>query len=93
MSISSISSTVATTAASTASTSTSTSSSFDSEDFLTLLVEQLQNQDPLSPTDTSEIMNQMVSFASYDAQTKTNETLSEISTTLGTIASRLDVTV
>lgn len=91
MSTSAISSAVSTAATSTTTSTSSTSSSLNSEDFLTLLVEQLKNQNPLEPTDTSEIMSQMVSYATYDAQTATNTTLSEIATTLSSIAGRLDV--
>jgi flagellar basal-body rod modification protein FlgD len=91
MSISAVASTTSTTA-STATTSSS-SSDFSADDFLSLLVEQLQNQDPLNPTDPSEIMSQMVSFASYQQQAGANEQLTAISTTLNTIASALDISV
>lgn len=90
-SISSATSAVSTAASSTS--STSSSSSFSADDFLSLLVEQLQNQDPLNPTDTSEIMSQMVSFASYQQEAEANTTLSEMSTTLDAIASSLDISV
>jgi flagellar basal-body rod modification protein FlgD len=84
--------------ASTASTyassaTSSTTSSFSADDFLSLLVEQLQNQDPLNPTDTSEIMSQMVSFASYQQQAEANTSLQSIQTTLSSIASALDISV
>ena len=85
---------IASTASSTASTATtSASSSFSADDFLSLLVEQLQNQDPLNPTDTSEIMSQMVSFASYQQQAEANTSLQSIQTTLSTTASALDISV
>jgi flagellar basal-body rod modification protein FlgD len=90
-SISSATSAVSTAASSTS--STSSSSSFSADDFLSLLVEQLQNQDPLNPTDTSEIMSQMVSFASYQQEAEANTTLGEMSTTLDAIASSLDISV
>lgn len=83
----------ASTTASSASSSSSTSSSFSADDFLSLLVEQLQNQNPLNPTDTSEIMSQMVSFASFQQQAATNTQLTSISTTLNSIASALDISV
>lgn len=92
MSISATSSTSAYATTSSSSTS-NTSSSFSADDFLSLLVEQLQNQDPLNPTDTSEIMSQMVSFASYQQQASSNTSLAEISSTLNTIASALDISV
>lgn len=92
MSISSIGASAVSSTASSSSTS-STSSSFSADDFLSLLVEQLQNQDPLNPTDTSEIMSQMVSFASYQQQAESNTQLQSISTTLNSIASALDISV
>lgn len=91
MSISSVSS--ATTYATTSTSSSSSTSSFSADDFLSLLVEQLQNQDPLNPTDTSEIMSQMVAFANFQQVAESNTTLSSISTTLNTIASALDISV
>jgi len=71
----------------------SSSSSLSTDDFMTLLVDQLENQNPLSPTDTNQLLNQMVSFASYQQQSDTSSTLSSISTTLSAIASKLDVSV
>lgn len=91
MSISAVSS--STTAATSSTSSKSSSSSLNADDFLSLLVEQLQNQDPLNPADTNEIMSQMVSFASYQQAASTNDTLSSISTTLNSIATALDVSV
>jgi flagellar basal-body rod modification protein FlgD len=91
MSVSTVSS--ATTTAATTTSSSSTSSSMSTEDFLSLLVTQLQNQNPLDPTDTNELLNQMVSFASYSQQSAATDTLESISTTLDAIASSLDITV
>lgn len=92
MSISAISSSAATTTSSTTSTS-STSNSLSANDFLSLLAEQLQNQDPLNPTDTTQVMNQLMSFASYQQAAETNTTLSTMSSTLDAIASDLDISV
>jgi hypothetical protein len=39
------------------------------------------------------MLNQMVSYASYQAQSSTSETLSEIATTLQSVASALNITV
>jgi len=89
MSISAVSSTTSSTVSSTS----SSTSSMSADDFLTLLVEQLQNQDPLNPTDTSEIMSQMVSFAGYQQQAESNETLSSMASTLEAIATSLDISV
>lgn len=90
----SIASTSATTSyATTTSTSSSATTSFSADQFLSLLVEQLQNQDPLNPTDTSEIMSQMVSFANFQQVAESNTTLATISSTLNAIASALDISV
>ena len=89
MSVSTVSSTTATTTT----TSSSSSSSLTSDDFLTLLVAQLQNQNPLDPTDADQLLEQMVSFADYEQQVDMADTLTSISTTLDAIASALDITV
>ncbi len=50
--------------------------------FLTLLVTQLQNQDPLDPLDTNEFTAQLVQFAGVEQQIQNNanlETLIDIS--------------
>ena len=38
-------------------------SELDQQDFLNLLVTQLQNQDPLNPTEQSEFMSQTTAFS------------------------------
>jgi len=57
----------------TSSSSSSTSSSSPATDplanestFLTLLVSQLQNQDPLSPTDSNEFVSQLTSYSQLE---------------------------
>ncbi len=54
----------------------------DSDEFLLLMVEQLQNQDPTNPTDTSEYIGQMVDYASYQTQADISEQLTTITDTL-----------
>ncbi len=51
-----------------------------SGDFLTLLVNELQNQDPMDPTSTTDFINQMSSYATFDQQQTLN-------TQLGTLLS------
>lgn len=46
--------------------------------FLTLLMTQLQNQDPTSPLDTNEFTSQLVQFASVEQQINTNKSLTEL---------------
>lgn len=50
----------------------------DFDDFLILLTTQLQNQDPLSPMDTTEFTNQLVAFAGVEQQINTNQKLDNL---------------
>lgn len=43
--------------------------------FLTLLTSQLQNQDPLSPMDSTQFTQQLVQFSGVEQQIRTNQTL------------------
>lgn len=60
-------------------TSLATSSAAsDFESFLTLLTAQLENQDPMSPLDSTEFVAQLASFSSVEQQIGTNERLDTI---------------
>lgn len=48
------------------------------ETFLTLLTSQLQNQDPLQPTDTAEFTKQLVQYSQVEQSIKTNEKLDNV---------------
>lgn len=72
----------ATTAASTATSSSSASLSADYDTFLQLLCAQLENQDPLDPTDTSEFTSQLVQYSSLEQQINTNDKLDSVLNTL-----------
>lgn len=48
------------------------------DQFLTLLTTQLQNQDPLSPMDSTEFTNQLVGFSGVEQQIKTNDQLQSL---------------
>jgi flagellar basal-body rod modification protein FlgD len=50
----------------------------DFQQFLTLLTTQLQNQDPLSPMDTTEFTNQLVAFTGVEQQINTNQKLDDL---------------
>lgn len=50
----------------------------DFSQFLTLLTIQLQNQDPLSPMDTTEFTNQLVAFSGVEQQINTNQKLDSL---------------
>ena len=67
---------------STSSGSSASSSSDIQNRFLTLLVAQLKNQDPLNPTDNAEVTNQM-------AQLSTVQGVEQLNTTLNSLVSSL----
>lgn len=90
MSISAVSTT---SAATTSSAVASSSSSFSTDDFLSLLVQQLQNQNPLEPTSTDKMLDQMLSYASFNQQSETSTTLETIASKLDSIVAALDITV
>ena len=52
--------------------------SADLSQFLTLLTTQLQNQDPLSPMDSTEFTNQLVQFSQVEQQINTNQKLDDM---------------
>lgn len=60
----------------------------DFDDFLSLLTIQLQNQDPLSPMESTEFTSQLVAFAGVEQQINANQKLDDmIQLQLGSIAS------
>ncbi len=50
----------------------------DFDDFLNLLTTQLQNQDPLSPMDSTEFTNQLVAFSGVEQQINANSKLDSL---------------
>lgn len=84
MSVSTVSTT---TAASTTTNSGSSSSTIATDDFLKLITTQLQNQNPLDPTDTTEFTNQIMSYATFNELSSMSETLSELSDTVSELSS------
>lgn len=71
--------------ATSAKTSTSTSAAktadiMGKEDFLTLLVAQLQNQDPLNPDDPTEFTAQLAQFSSLEQLYNLNESMAGLTT-------------
>jgi len=67
---------------SSASSSTTSLKSLNYDAFLQLLVTEMKNQDPTEPTDTSEYMAQLASFASVEQEIQTNSRLDKILSSL-----------
>jgi len=70
--------TVSAIGASTSSTTSSTSSgtqTLGKDDFLKLLITQLQNQDPLNPTDSTQYVSQLAQFSSLEQLSNVNANL------------------
>lgn len=61
---------------------TTTSSNEDSEMFMKLMIAQLQNQDPTSPAETSEFMQQIASMSTVENIAKLNTTMESMSASL-----------
>jgi flagellar basal-body rod modification protein FlgD len=51
------------------------------DDFLQLLVAQLQNQDPTQPTDSTAFVSQLAQFSALEQQTDTNQTMTGLAAT------------
>ena len=56
----------------------SPSSVLGKDDFLNLLITQLQNQDPLNPTDSTEFTAQLAQFSSLEQLSNVNDNLEQL---------------
>ena len=70
--------TVPTTAIAATGTSALSKLSGNFNDFLKLLMTQLQNQDPTAPMDTNQFTTQLVQFSSVEQQIDTNASLNKL---------------
>src|SRR5437660_823276 len=59
-------------------THTLKSKDLTASDFINMMVTQLQNQDPLQPTDSSQLLSQMSQIGQLQASTTLQTTLSQI---------------
>lgn len=70
------------------STATATSGSATSanalgeNDFMTLLVTQLQNQDPLNPTDDTQFISEMAQFSQLESSNNIEKSINDLNTSL-----------
>ncbi|MEK6660194.1 MAG: flagellar hook capping FlgD N-terminal domain-containing protein, partial [Campylobacterota bacterium] len=72
----------ATNAESAASTKTKDKSVLGKDDFMTLLLVELQNQDPTEPMDSDKILNQTSQLASLEASENTNKALATLAASM-----------
>ncbi|MCW6508526.1 flagellar hook assembly protein FlgD [Lichenifustis flavocetrariae] len=68
-------------AGSSASSTSSSSPTVDYNSFLQLLIQEMKNQDPTSPTDPTQYMSQLASFSNVEQGVQTNSKLSTLLTT------------
>jgi len=80
MTVAATTATTTTTAATT--TSSSSSSGITSSQFLSLLVTELQNQNPLDPTNSTDFINQLTSYANFDQQQTLNTNMNTLVSSL-----------
>ncbi|RKQ92386.1 flagellar basal-body rod modification protein FlgD [Solirubrobacter pauli] len=74
----------ATTQGTDANTVTNKASTLDKDGFLKLFVAQLTHQDPTSPMDTNDSINQMASFSMVEGMTNMQQTNTKIASSLTT---------
>jgi flagellar basal-body rod modification protein FlgD len=65
----------------------------DSTQFLSMLTTELQDQDPLNPTDPSQFTSQLMGYESLDQQIATNTKLDTISTTMSSLLTQVSMLV
>ena len=62
-------------------TTAANAATVDYNSFLKLLVEEMKNQDPTSPTDPTQYMSQLASFSNVEQAVQTNSKLDTLLTT------------
>ncbi|WP_369975212.1 flagellar hook capping FlgD N-terminal domain-containing protein [Xanthomonas bundabergensis] len=72
------------TASSSTTTTSNKSSSLDQADFLKLMTEQLQHQDPLKPMDNSQMVSQMAQLSTVQGIGDLNKTVTALSDSMST---------
>lgn len=64
----------------TSSTSASSTLNLNSSDFMNMMITQLENQDPLNPTNSDELMTQMSAIGQMQSSSTLDSTLSNLGT-------------
>lgn len=67
------------------STTDSASSELGQDDFLTLLVAQLSNQDPLNPVEDAQMIAELAQFSSLEELSALNDTMEGVTNTLNVL--------
>lgn len=62
------------------SSSVTNSSSADPQMFIKLLAASMSNQDPMSPSDSNQFLNQMTQYATIESMSKINSSLTDLKT-------------
>lgn len=78
MAVESVTSSTAASTASTSSSSSAMSASLDYDNFLQLLIAQMENQDPTDPMDASEQVAQLATFSQVEQSIQTNTYLESL---------------
>lgn len=69
------------TSAASSATSSKTNNTMGQDDFLTLLVAQLQNQDPLNPADATEFTAQLAQYSQLEQLFNLNDAMEQLTST------------
>lgn len=83
MSVAAVTSSATTSTSSTS--STSSSATLSSSDFLNLLISELKNQNPLDATSTTDFINQLTSYATYDQQSSINSSMTSLASSFSSL--------
>ncbi len=77
-------------ASDTKSDTTSGTQTLDRDAFLRLLVTQMQNQDPMSPMDNTEMIAQLAQFSSLEQMNNLNDSFETMNTTMEYLTGNVD---
>ena len=86
MAVSSVSSNLGVSQAAVAATTTNPNGTMNRDDFMKLLVAQLQNQDPEQPADSKELITQLSQLTSVEKLVTMNDTLAHLELGLASLA-------